>query len=217
MIERFVRPGDLAIDAGASLGHHTVLLSKLVGEAGRVLAFEPEARELRAAGPQRRRARQRDVPADGAVVPRRAGTAAVVGPRRGPATRRSTATTTPSAWKVEARALDGLIPAGEQPRFIKIDCEGAEEEILRGAERVLRTAASTPWWSSSNHDLLGLMGRTDHAVRDYMARARLRHVRGRLRRPDPGSSRPSSSRRLEGGHAAVNVLFSREEQVRARW
>lgn len=39
-----VRPGDLALDIGANLGLVTMLLSRLVGPAGRVLAFEPNPR-----------------------------------------------------------------------------------------------------------------------------------------------------------------------------
>lgn len=37
-----VRPGDMAIDLGAHVGYYTLLLARLVGPAGRVLAFEPD-------------------------------------------------------------------------------------------------------------------------------------------------------------------------------
>jgi tRNA1(Val) A37 N6-methylase TrmN6 len=42
-----IKPGDLCIDATAGNGHDTLLLCRLVGEAGRVLAFDiqPEALE----------------------------------------------------------------------------------------------------------------------------------------------------------------------------
>ena len=42
VIERFAEPGDCVIDAGASIGFHTCFMSKLVGESGLVLAFEPQ-------------------------------------------------------------------------------------------------------------------------------------------------------------------------------
>ncbi|MDR3736512.1 MAG: FkbM family methyltransferase [Acidobacteriaceae bacterium] len=41
ILERFVSLGDWVIDVGANVGQYTLLLSKLVGPAGRVLAFEP--------------------------------------------------------------------------------------------------------------------------------------------------------------------------------
>jgi len=39
-IERFVEPGDIVIDATAGNGNDTVFLAKLVGEKGRVFAFD---------------------------------------------------------------------------------------------------------------------------------------------------------------------------------
>ena len=41
ILERLVSPGDWAIDVGANVGFYTTRLSELVGEEGRVIAFEP--------------------------------------------------------------------------------------------------------------------------------------------------------------------------------
>lgn len=41
---KLVRPGTTVADVGANLGHHTVVLSGLVGKQGAVLAFEPQKR-----------------------------------------------------------------------------------------------------------------------------------------------------------------------------
>lgn len=40
-IKRLVKPGFTVLDVGANIGYYTVLTSKLVGDAGRVIAFEP--------------------------------------------------------------------------------------------------------------------------------------------------------------------------------
>ena len=37
-----IRPGMTIVDVGANIGYHTLLFSKLIGDAGRVYAFEPE-------------------------------------------------------------------------------------------------------------------------------------------------------------------------------
>lgn len=37
-----VRPGDVALDLGAHIGYYTLLLARLVGPSGRVVAFEPD-------------------------------------------------------------------------------------------------------------------------------------------------------------------------------
>jgi FkbM family methyltransferase len=42
LFSRLIRPGETALDIGANIGHHTVALSKIVGEAGKVIAFEPQ-------------------------------------------------------------------------------------------------------------------------------------------------------------------------------
>ena len=43
---RGLRPGDLAVDAGANIGFFTILMSKLVGAAGSVIAIEPDTRNI---------------------------------------------------------------------------------------------------------------------------------------------------------------------------
>lgn len=41
LFRQFLRPGDVVIDVGANIGAHTVPLARMVGPTGRVLAFEP--------------------------------------------------------------------------------------------------------------------------------------------------------------------------------
>jgi len=45
--ERLIRPGDRVIDVGANIGYFTVLFAELVGDAGHVLAIEPEPNNIR--------------------------------------------------------------------------------------------------------------------------------------------------------------------------
>ena len=42
LFRQICKPGDIAIEVGANLGTHTLALSQLVGDQGRVFAFEPQ-------------------------------------------------------------------------------------------------------------------------------------------------------------------------------
>jgi FkbM family methyltransferase len=42
LVKRILKPGDVFLDIGANVGWYTLLAAGLVGETGRVIAFEPE-------------------------------------------------------------------------------------------------------------------------------------------------------------------------------
>ena len=47
ILERFLSPGDIALDATCGNGHDTVFLAELVGEEGRVLALDIQAEAVK--------------------------------------------------------------------------------------------------------------------------------------------------------------------------
>src|ERR1700674_193031 len=42
IVKREVRSGEVVLDIGAHIGYYTLLFARLVGESGRVFAFEPD-------------------------------------------------------------------------------------------------------------------------------------------------------------------------------
>jgi FkbM family methyltransferase len=140
-----VKRGDVVYDIGAHYGTYSIIAARRVGAQGLVVAFEPapETRELlirhlewnRASGPVRVvakacGARSGNMPLWSAG---RADGGASIVPRSG--TRAET---------VDVTTVDQVSEeSGRPPALMKIDVEGAEFDVLRGAERTLATARPT--------------------------------------------------------------------------
>ena len=134
LFERLLRPGHTVLDVGANVGYYTLLASVLVGDAGRVHAFEPEPRN---AGFLRRHAainRRGNVRVEQAAVSDRAGTARFdFGSGSGTGH-------LADAGALEVRTLrldDYCAEHGLAPDALKIDVEGAEVSVLEGARQTL--------------------------------------------------------------------------------
>ena len=140
-IRERVKPGDTFVDVGASIGWYTVIASKLVGENGRVIAFEPE--------PYAFSLLKRNVEANGCdnvVLVQKAlsnepGTLTlfVAEAYRG---QHSVVLKDVSDVSIEVEAIrldDYLEEHGLTPDFVKIDVEGAEGMVLDGMSETLRS------------------------------------------------------------------------------
>lgn len=138
LLTAWLRPGDVAVDVGAHEGSYTRRFAQAVGPTGRVIAVEPDPRTA-----ERWTRMCADLP--GATL-RRAAVSDGVGSSvlyQGRTSEQS------SLWasnlaKVETQApvetvtLDALLE-GVQPRVVKVDAQGAEVHILRGAAKTLAT------------------------------------------------------------------------------
>jgi len=142
-----LRAGGVAVDVGANVGWHTLLMAQCVGDRGRVLAFEPNpsVRDRLRFHVSLNRLSQVDVfpfaltdraerlPFNApAVDDAHAGDGCLMveGPAR-----------TPGSVDVDATPFDALLPRLELARLdlIKIDVEGFEWPALRGAEQAIAT------------------------------------------------------------------------------
>jgi FkbM family methyltransferase len=139
-----LKPGDTAIDVGAHVGFFTMQMAAAVGPSGAVYAFEPF-------GPNAdllERSLAENGFGDHVTFQR-----AAVGLESGSATLTFPAETLNSggayllregtqalagnqSTRVPVVALDDLTPA-RRVRFIKMDVEGAEPQVIRGARRLL--------------------------------------------------------------------------------
>jgi FkbM family methyltransferase len=126
--------GDVVFDVGAHVGFYTLLAARLVGPGGRVVAFEPLARNLDLL------ARHVDYNHASNVTM----IAAAVGETTG--SERFARGKDPSMGAlakdgdvVDLVSIDDLVGRGEvpPPRLVKIDVEGAESRVLAGASATL--------------------------------------------------------------------------------
>ncbi|OLC51950.1 MAG: hypothetical protein AUH85_18125 [Chloroflexi bacterium 13_1_40CM_4_68_4] len=142
-----LRPGGVFIDVGAHYGYHSVLASDLVGPSGSVVAFEPNRRTfsvLVANVASRPNVRAEEVALDDAegeaalqdYGPRHSSLCTLLPEARVPAAERASLRAVTAI--VRTTTLDAYVEArGLRPDVVKIDAEGAELAILRGAARVL--------------------------------------------------------------------------------
>jgi FkbM family methyltransferase len=142
-IKQRLRPGATAVDVGANVGWHALLMATLVGPAGRVFAFEPNdtTRARLAAAIHANRLGQ--VVVDPRAVAERSGARPFEAPTAGElwdGTGRLTRGTA-GGRVVECVTLDAFVADHGIDRlaFMKIDVEGWELSVLRGAAHTLRT------------------------------------------------------------------------------
>jgi FkbM family methyltransferase len=133
-ISDHLRPGAVAVDVGAYIGTHTLLMSRLVGDRGRVLAFEPQLKiyqELLVNLDLNRITNvQAEMVALGAVTER-------ITMSWARSVNEGSTSFGEGGNRVELRTLDAYrLPTVS---LIKIDVEGQEEHVLRGArDTILR-------------------------------------------------------------------------------
>jgi FkbM family methyltransferase len=138
--------GDTAIDIGAHSGQYAVLMAALCGHSGRVIAFEPDpyARQQLMTNiglnPRLRRPVVEDVAVSdrpgSAVLYSRGGNAQSSLARSGV---ESQAHSDTEAIDIKLTTLDDYLREHHvpEPSWVKIDAEGAEIKILRGAPGLL--------------------------------------------------------------------------------
>jgi len=165
-IARLVRSGWTCADVGAHFGFFTRLLAELVGESGRVIAFEAHpanARRLRmsllGSGIRKR------VTVENLAVTDGASDRVSLHPGRGRASQEwnvlgvdLAGRQTPAELEVRATSLDEYF-AGAPLDFVKLDVEGAEASVLRGSGRLLRLRK--PVLAIEFHTEAGWAGRSE--------------------------------------------------------
>jgi FkbM family methyltransferase len=155
-IRRHLKPGAVAIDVGANVGWHTLLMAARAGATGRVYAFEPNDSTRRRLVSAVEANDLAHVTVDGRAVADRVGASGFQAPLAGhvwDGTGRLIAQPTQDgregqerregkegqAETIECTTLDAFVVERhiERLALVKIDVEGWELSVLRGARHVL--------------------------------------------------------------------------------
>jgi FkbM family methyltransferase len=160
-LKQHLRPGMIFYDVGANIGFFSLLAASLVGKEGRVVAFEADpdnAQRLREH--VARNAFERIVVEEKAVWSKSdpvffARTDPATSPDRGLG--RVVSSEAGDTIQVSGVSLDEYARTQAGPDFLKCDVEGAEVDVFRGAERLLkekRPGIICEMHSDENHRIL---------------------------------------------------------------
>ncbi len=157
-LRTYVNTGDTAIDVGANMGFVTIELAQLVGQKGRVLAIEPCRKTFRQL--------LRTIQLNGSlpVDPLNLACGSVTGKAKiyslGRSSGLNTLHTPPNGESlspevVAVETLDSIVArlGCHRVDFIKIDTEGWEAEVLKGARKTIDICRPKLWFEISTEYL----------------------------------------------------------------
>ena len=177
---RALRDGDTVIDVGANIGYFTTLAATCVGATGKVLAFEPDPANIArlSANVARNGFTQVEVvsspanDAPGAVTfhfnADDNGGNALWDPGAYPTNEKSRAEPRSVTLQATTLAAEVAVRALPTPRLIKVDTEGADHLVLKGAVPLLQDTI-VPYVLAELHEFgLRQMGSTQADFRAFM-------------------------------------------------
>jgi FkbM family methyltransferase len=147
-IWRLLDEGETGVEIGANIGQNSSLMAARSGHRGRVLAFEPHPEifeELKANHERSRNPAFAPVQLERVALGETTGEATLIEAEEFTHNRGSAAirtTNTPGAGiKVSVRLLDDFLGAADRVGVCKIDVEGHELSVLKGAKQILARKA----------------------------------------------------------------------------
>jgi FkbM family methyltransferase len=138
VIKKFLKPGMIAVDAGANIGYFTLLMSRLVGNAGQVHAFEPGRENVALLKKNVKLNSYQNVVINNAAVSSQSGNLTFYLSDTNPQDHRIIKDTNENrkSYSVRAVTLDQYFH-GKKVDFMKMDIQGAELIAFEGAKKIL--------------------------------------------------------------------------------
>ncbi len=139
-----LKTGDVFYDIGANVGFFSIIAAKLVGEGGKVYAFEPGSENAKSIRHNGELNNFNQIEVIEKAVSNTSGTGEFLLAKYSGGHALATADAPPDlAGKVTVNlvSIDDLIASEqiEPPNFVKIDVEGAELDVLKGMTQTIKT------------------------------------------------------------------------------
>jgi len=160
IVKKIIKKGDVVVDIGANIGYYTLLFAKLVGEQGKVFAFEPESNNFALL--------QKNLKINGYenVIIIKKAVSDISGKRKLYLNEKNLGqhttiapTNNGHAVEVDSIRLDDFFEKSQQKiDFIKIDIEGGEINALKGMSKILKSFRDITLMSEFNPFLLRKFG-----------------------------------------------------------
>lgn len=157
-VQRFLKRGDAFVDVGAFVGEYTLLADRAVGATGELHAFEPNPSLYDVLLGNAARCRCRRVTTNAMAVGDADDTRAFA-PRSEAALSSLVVGDAPAGGtRVTCTRLDTYWGARASPALVKVDVEGAELLVLRGAGGLMSRPDAPAWvfeWAPHNYRAFG--------------------------------------------------------------
>lgn len=161
-LEKYLAPGDVALDIGAHIGSLTVPMARLIGPEGRAYAFEPQRKIYREL------VHNLELNELTNAVPLRFALSENAGIiEMDPASAHDGRVSVGAGGdSVEARSIDSF--GFSDVALMKIDVEGHEAEVLRGAEKTMGTfhpVIIVEIWEQNRQEVMSLLKSYGYSMR----------------------------------------------------
>lgn len=141
IVKNEIKSGDIVIDVGANIGYYTLIFAKLVGDKGKVIAFEPEPKNFEILKKNIEINNLTNVVVEQKIISNINGKrklfladTGIVGHHTNPLKNSTNFIEIDSTTLDDYLAKDSL---SDKINFIKIDVEGGELQVLEGSKKIL--------------------------------------------------------------------------------